>query len=315
MKITSSQQEQLYKAFGLFIEAFRYYVVEVLSKDFGDKWPAAFVDALYPAQRESWNLGLKSGSSPDALIDYQYLKPFALRYKDLLKKDFGRHTNKLATRLETIYDTRNKLAHFQRITTDEFTETFIQMKSIARALSMEELEQELQVLQHADESSQQVSNTTVISTTEAAPWFRVVKPHADIRQGRLDESVFAANLAEVALGNGREVYNNHVVFFEKTYFTAGLKNVAKTVIKGLNGTEDAENRVISLQTGFGGGKTHTLISLYHIARHGTLLAQSSHAEDLLAYTGIPRFEKANIAVFTNTTNDPANGRRVADDLT
>lgn len=316
MNITSSQQEQLYKAFGLFIEAFRFYVVEVLSKEFGDKWPAAFVDALYPAQRESWNLGLKSGSSPDALIDFQYLKPFALKHKDLLKKDFGRDTNKLATRLETIYDTRNKLAHFQSITGDEFTETFIQMKSIARALSMEELEQELQALQHAEESTQKPAvKTTAALPHEAAPWFMTVKPHADIRQGRLDESVFAANLAEVALGNGREVYNNHVVFFEKTYFTAGLKNVAKTVIKGLNGTEDAENRVISLQTGFGGGKTHTLISLYHIARHGTLLARSSHAEDLLAYTGIPRFEKANIAVFTNTTNDPANGRRVADDLT
>ena len=100
------------------------------------------------------------------------------------------------------------------------------------------------------------------------PWFRVVKPHLDICTGRLDESVFAANLAEVALGNGREMYTNPVMFFSKTFLTAGLKNIAGRVIRGLHGGQDAENRVISLQTGFGGGKTHTLISLFHLARWG-----------------------------------------------
>ena len=134
----------------------------------------------------------------------------------------------------------------------------------------------------------------------------------DIKQGRLDESVFAANLAEVALGNGREIYSNPGVFFSKTYFTAGLKNVAKTVLKGLNGKEDAENRVISLQTGFGGGKTHTLISLYHLSKWGKNAINSNYTKDLLEFTGTPEFNSANIAVFTNTTNDPANGRQAED---
>ena len=58
------------------------------------------------------------------------------------------------------------------------------------------------------------------------------------------------------------------LFFDKTYFTEGLTNIASRVVKGLNGNEDGENRVISLQTGFGGGKTHTLISLYHLAKAG-----------------------------------------------
>lgn len=305
MTISKLQQDNLYRAFGLFIEAFRAYVVEVLHKEAQDKWPAWFVEALYPAQRESWNLGLKTGTQPDALIDYPYLKSFALKYKDLVKKDFGRDTNKLATRLETIYDTRNKLAHFQEISSDEYAETFIQMKSIARSLKMDELETELNQLQEAKEMS--VKKVTVTDSV-LPPWFLSVTPHMDIRQGRLDESVFAANLAEVALGNGREIYNNPVVFFSKTYFTAGLKTVAKTVIQGLNGNEDAENRVISLQTGFGGGKTHTLISLYHLCKWGKQASTSQYAEELLKYTGAPEFDSAKIAVFTNTTNDPANGR-------
>jgi len=307
-----NQQDNLFKAFGLFLEAFRPYVVALLAEQAGDKWPAWFVDALYTQQKDSWNLGLKTGSSPESLIDFPYLKSFALKYKELLRRDFGKEINKLATRLETIYDVRNKLAHFQEISDDEFAETFINMKSIARVIKMDELEEALVSLQEIKEEDKQQKKheqraKDSISDT-LTPWFRVVNPHMDIKQGRLDESVFAANLAEVALGNGREIYSNPVVFFSKTFFTSGLKNVAKTVLKGLNGKEDAENRVISLQTGFGGGKTHTLISLYHLSKWGKNANNSSYTKELLEYTGAPEFDSANIAVFTNTTNDPANGR-------
>lgn len=311
MAIQQFQQDNLFKAYGLFIEAFRPYVVEILSKEAGDKWPAWFYEALYPSQQEQWNQALRSGSAPESLIDYPYLKSFALKYRDLLRDDFGRDVNKLATQLETIYDVRNKLAHFQEITDDEFNESLIIMKRLARIIGMDELEEILADL-HEATSENIVSEPAPVSyqTTSGGlkPWFQVVTPHMDIKQGRLDESVFAANLAEVALGHGREIYSNPAMFFSKTFFTAGLKNVAKTVLKGLNGKEDAENRVISLQTGFGGGKTHTLISLYHLAAWGKNAIHSGYTKELLAYTGVPEFDKANIAVFTNTTNDPANGR-------
>jgi predicted AAA+ superfamily ATPase len=141
-------------------------------------------------------------------------------------------------------------------------------------------------------------------------WFKNVKPHKDIQDGHLDESIFAANLAEVASGTGREIYTSPEMFFQKTYFTAGLKNIAKRVVQGLNGGQDADNRVISLQTGFGGGKTHTLISLYHLAKWGKKATKSEHTKELLETTGEPKFDTAHIAVFTNTTNDPAQGRKV-----
>lgn len=142
------------------------------------------------------------------------------------------------------------------------------------------------------------------------PWFKNVTPHKDIQDGHLDESIFAANLAEVAAGTGREIYISPEMFFSKTYFTAGLKNIARRMVQGLNGGQDADNRVISLQTGFGGGKTHTLISLYHLAKWGKKAIQSEHTRELLAATGEPQFDIAHVAVFTNTTNDPAQGRTV-----
>jgi hypothetical protein len=142
------------------------------------------------------------------------------------------------------------------------------------------------------------------------PWFKIVTPHKDIQDGHLDESIFAANLAEVAAGTGREIYTSPEMFFQKTFFTAGIKNIAKRVVQGLNGGQDSENRVISLQTGFGGGKTHTLISLYHLAKWGKKANKSEETKDLLSVTGKLEFDSANIAVFTNTTNDPAQGRKV-----
>jgi len=141
-------------------------------------------------------------------------------------------------------------------------------------------------------------------------WFNNVKPHKDIQDGHLDESIFAANLAEVASGKGREIYTSPEMFFQKTYFTAGLKNIAKRVVQGLNGGQDADNRVISLQTGFGGGKTHTLISIFHLAKWGKKATNSEYTKELLQTTGEPKFDTAHIAVFTNTTNDPAQGRKV-----
>lgn len=310
MNIKQFQQDNLHKALGLFIEAMRPYIISVLSKEAGKNWEKWFKEVLFPDQLEHWNRAINEGSSPEALIDYPYLKPFALKYRELLKNDFERDTNKLPTYFETLNEVRNKFAHFQVITEDEFNEAFIITKNIARKLQMNELEEALNLLQQNKEKKQ----TQTASPKDVLPWYEVVSPHLDIKKGHLDESIFAANLSEVAHGNGREIYNNPIVFFSKTYFTAGLKNVAKTVIKGLNGDADANDRVISLQTGFGGGKTHTLISLYHLSRWGNKAKESSYAEELLHYTGIPKFESANIAVFTNTTNDVSNGRKTDDGI-
>ncbi len=302
-------KDNLYKALGLFIEEFRAYVVHVLESHAGEKWGQWFLEALSTQQQNSWKQARLNGSAPEALIDFHHLRGFALKYKDLLTGDFGKKTNNLITWLTEIAEVRHKAAHFQEIDDAEAQKCFLHMRDIAKVLKREELAADLKALQESKPV------LTAAATQEPQPWYRVVQPHLDIRQGRLDESVFAANLAEVALNTGREVYKNATVFFQKTYFTAGLRNVARRVVQGLNGQEEAENRVISLQTGFGGGKTHTLISLFHIARSGNRLAQSEHAKELLAHTGTPTFEEANVAVFTNTTNDPVNGRVVAEGIT
>ncbi|GIX46062.1 MAG: hypothetical protein KatS3mg131_0273 [Candidatus Tectimicrobiota bacterium] len=99
--------------------------------------------------------------------------------------------------------------------------------------------------------------------TELNPWYAIATPHEDIREGRLAEAVFATNLWAVVQGTAPEVYLDPEEFFRKTYLTTGLSTVLRRVAEALSGGGESGDRIISLQTAFGGGKTHTLLALWH----------------------------------------------------
>jgi hypothetical protein len=86
-------------------------------------------------------------------------------------------------------------------------------------------------------------------------------PHKDILEGNLTLDVFAADLHEVSLKRGPDEYKDPEIFFQKTYLTTGLKNILTIVEKRLSGK--GGDPIIQLQTPFGGGKTHSLIAIYH----------------------------------------------------
>lgn len=335
-----TSNDSLFKALGLFIEAFRPYVISILSANVGDKWPASYAESLTAGQRETWDKGLRNGTPTEQLIDFSNLKSFVLRYKDLLKADFGRNTINVASWLDDITEARNKCNHYDSdLTDDDAHRAFDNMVRIASKTGMTELKESLKRLQVVETIGAEPVSAKPVGTTPTEqqppqlepvvaksssggplsvgpqPWFGVVHPHQDIRQGNLDESVFAANLADVSLDRGPEVYRNAALFFDKTFPTAGLRTVAQRVIRGLNGGQEAENRVMSLQTGFGGGKTHTLIALYHLARMGKRALGFESSRAFLAQIVEPTFDRAAIAVFTNTTNDPTQGRITDDGLT
>ena len=96
------------------------------------------------------------------------------------------------------------------------------------------------------------------------PFSTIAIPHRDILEGRCGMDVFAADLWEVFKGSAPDEYKDPDIFFRKTYLTAGLKNLLDVSKKRLEGR--GGDPVIQLQTPFGGGKTHSLIALYHKAR-------------------------------------------------
>ncbi len=105
------------------------------------------------------------------------------------------------------------------------------------------------------------------------PWREVIVPHPDIRRGRFDEAVFAADLSDVVADRGPLEYRDRAAFFRKTYPTRGLVNLLGAVLSRLSGQGTGEP-VIQIQTPFGGGKTHALIALYHAVRNPALVRNS-----------------------------------------
>ena len=145
------------------------------------------------------------------------------------------------------------------------------------------------------------------------PWYAVATPHKDIRDGRLAESVFAANLWAVVQKTAPEGYLDAEEFFAKTYLTTGLSRVLNRVAAALRGRGETGDRIISLQTAFGGGKTHTLVALWHLAKNADRLNGSPFAGDLRGAIGGQLPEKVRgVAVFTNQTCDATQGRRTSD---
>ena len=95
------------------------------------------------------------------------------------------------------------------------------------------------------------------------PWREVAQPHPDVLEARFTDAEFAANLAHVDQGMGSEEYTDPLAFFRITYLTEGLSRVLRTAIERF--AMKGGDPVIGLQTNFGGGKTHTMLALYHLA--------------------------------------------------
>ena len=98
------------------------------------------------------------------------------------------------------------------------------------------------------------------------PIFDLCQPRDEVLKGELREDIFAARLKDVMDGTADPVYGDAKTFFDNTYPTEGLKTLLSDAIGRLVGDATGKNAIIRLETGFGGGKTHNLIALYHVAR-------------------------------------------------
>jgi hypothetical protein len=96
--------------------------------------------------------------------------------------------------------------------------------------------------------------------------FDLCTPRDEVLRGELKEDIFAARLKDVMDGTADPVYGNAAKFFDNTYPTAGLKTLLIDALGRLIGDAAGKNAIIRLETAFGGGKTHNLIALYHVAQ-------------------------------------------------
>ena len=141
------------------------------------------------------------------------------------------------------------------------------------------------------------------------PWYKNTVPRAEVREGRsFNPDEFAIALEQVAANKGPEDYRDPAKFFSRTCFTRALREHMGMVLRRLAGRTENSAPVMTLVTQFGGGKTHTLTALYHLAKHGTGVKRDPGVAQLLSDAGLSDVPTAKVAVFVGNAWDPAAGR-------
>jgi len=141
------------------------------------------------------------------------------------------------------------------------------------------------------------------------PWHTVVSPREDLREGRpLDAAEFAVHLDKIRDGDAPADYQDPVRFFDRTHMTRSLGILGAEVMRRLSGERTETSAVFNLATQFGGGKTHALALLYHLAKGGTRAAKWAGVQDIVQKAGLAIPPEAAVAVFVGTEFDSISGR-------
>lgn len=139
------------------------------------------------------------------------------------------------------------------------------------------------------------------------PWREIATPHKDVLQGTFKQSEFAADITQVANGTAPAEYQDAEQFFARTYITEGMRLLLISVAQRLAG--QGGDPVIQLQTAFGGGKTHTLLAVYHLASRSVPTSRLTGIPPLLDEAGITDLPEARVAVIDGIKLSPSQPRK------
>ena len=191
-------------------------------------------------------------------------------WNDVFRTILGRADRSLVSELR---GHRNKWAHQESFSSDDAYRALDSVGRLLAAVSapqsdeLERLKMELLRVRFDEQARgerRRQAGTAVGSAaaTGLKPWREIVTPHKDVASGRYQQAEFAADLWQVHLGEGTDEYRDPVEFFRRTYLTESLKGLLVGAVHRLAGR--GGDPVVQLQTNFGGGKTHSMLALYHL---------------------------------------------------
>jgi len=146
------------------------------------------------------------------------------------------------------------------------------------------------------------------------PWYDVVELREDLREGKpLDASEFAVHIDQIRDGRAPKDYTNPERFFDRTYVTGSLLDLASQVLRRLSGIQVETSAVFNMATQFGGGKSHSLTALYHLARNGDRAKNWNGVSRILTKAEVKTVPAAAVAVFMGKEFDSLVGRGGGDE--
>ncbi len=284
------------------------FVQQKLARHFGadNWWRLGVLDVLYPEQKRFLPTAGTYEELTNALDMQLCILLIEIHWREIFSAGLSRNYFNYVRELKGI---RNAWAHEP----DSFDDTttrraFDTMALISEAFDTETTEQ-LRAMWNAklnrqSEPVEVVNRREEIFTTKSnlKSWRDVIEPHPDVAQGRYRQAEFAADLAQVVRGEGSSEYINPVEFFSRTYLTGGLKNLLVEALRRL--TSGDGEPVIQLKTSFGGGKTHSLLALYHLFGGKIQAVQSSAVREILDAAKVEYLPKVHTAVIVGTWTNP-----------
>jgi len=309
-----TNQERIATALNLLKEGLQPYVERELKAQYKDRW-------LEFARQNVKGVSLSSNGETVHWDASAILVVMRNEWQNVFKQRLGQAERSYVGEL---IEVRNAWAHQQPFSsddTDRALDTAARMLAAVSAPQAREVEQMKRELRRVvtDEQTRQVQRRVAAATTvEGAPqaglrpWRELMTPHPDVARGDYQQAEFAADLAQVHRGEGVDEYRDPAAFFERTYLTEGLRHLLANALKRLNGA--GGDPVVELQTNFGGGKTHSMLALYHLVG-GTPAAKLPGIEQVLRDEGLSSLPAAKRAVLVGTALSPAQPRVKPDGVT
>src|SRR5271155_320669 len=233
------------------------------------------------------------------------------QWNDVFRKTLGQSDRTLVSELR---DVRNRWAHQNPFSSDDAYRALDSASRLLTAVSAPQADEvekaKMELLRvRFDEQARTEKRKSVAVTVESPatgtlkPWREVVTPHKDVASGRYQQAEFAADLWQVRIGEGSDEYRKPVEFFRRTYLTQSLNQLLIGAVQRLAG--QGGDPVVQLQTNFGGGKTHSMLALYHLFSNATP-GELVGIDEVLKEADVSRPPKVNRVVLVGNKISPGN---------
>ena len=213
----------------------------------------------------------------------------------VFSKSLSRAEQSFASELR---DTGNRWGHNDPFSADDTYRALDTMERLLTAVdatdeadAVRKLKRDAQAAAFSSETRRAVQVVTGVEGHGLKPWREVITPHRDVRDGKMRGAEFAADLYWVSRGEGSREYVEPAEFFRRTYLTDGLRELLVAAARRIGGDRNA-SPVWNLQTNFGGGKTHSMLALYHLLSGTPLAEYPDEVRKLLTGVTLPAARRA-----------------------
>ncbi|HET6383335.1 MAG TPA: Swt1 family HEPN domain-containing protein [Armatimonadota bacterium] len=216
--------------------------------------------------------------------------------------------------LSELREARNRWAHQEPFSSDDAYRALDSMTRLLTAISAPEAEELERMKMESlrvrfDEQARSERRKTAGGAIESPaasglkPWREVVNPHKDVASGMYQQAEFAADLWQVHLGQGSDEYRDPVEFFRRTFLTESLKGLLIGAARRMAG--QGGDPVVQLQTNFGGGKTHSMLALYHLFSDADTTGLSG-LDEVLKESGVAKIPAVKRVALVGNKISPGN---------